>query len=335
MGHDITAVVEAIKADPALKKKSEFETTSAFEARRAGFAERQLYANVTPSGYLGFVVDEESILAPKFKYDADSQTLAVTLSGSTQRFTMDEGEPTLDAVLIRRVLRDKDSYIGSNAFGAKVEVRRTYSDEYGVLFNRENWLFRWVSDTYSRKFTYLLAMTPDEARALKADAKLLLVCRLIQPWSRQKAHGHDATIDEPYETLVGDNYLQTIPEQLWIFNQSTGAVVRKLSESSIASEADEQLNLKLRQTPLLLEVSPAHVLSIKIAIDDEPAQSDVLSEGTKTFGAKRMIVVTLEHAQSLADVTFRLNGKPYTPTWFKDATQIGSDEAIQSAITAP
>jgi hypothetical protein len=329
MGHDITAVAETIKNSPALKEKSEFESTSAFETRRAGFVAQ-------PNGYMGFVVGEESI-TPEFKYDADSQTLAVTLTGSTERFIMDKDKPTLDGVLIRSIVRDEDSYIGSNAFGAKVEVRRTYSEEYGVVFNQDNWLFR-SSERYKRKFTYLLPMPPDEARTLKADAKLLLVCRLMQPWFRHSAHGHDATIDEPYKTLIGDNYLQAVPEQLWIFNQRTGEVVRKLSESSITSEEDQQLNLKLRQTPLLLEVFPSRISYIKVTIDDEPEKFDVLTGSTKTFGARHRIVLTLLHPQSLSDITFKLNGKPYIPTWTKDATQIGSHESIDSAtavIAAP
>jgi len=336
-GHDITVIMAAIKDSPALKEKSEFESTSAFETRRAGFVEKPLYGTVTPNAYLGFIVGEESIITPSFKYDADSQTLMVTLTAGTERFIMDKDKPTLDDVLIRRIVRDKDSYIGSNAFVAKVEIRRTYSEEYGVAFPEDSLLFR-GTERYGRTFTYLLATSPDEARALKADAKLLLVCRLSQPWFRQSAHGHDATIDEPYETIIGDNYLQVEPEQLWIFHQQTGEVIRKLSSSSLASESGDQFKLKLRQTPVLLEVSPASISSMKIAIDDDPGSSDVISPGTKTFAAKHKIVLTLECPRSLSDISFKLNGKPYVPDWTKDATRIGGYESIHSAtavITAP
>ena len=137
-GHDITAVVEAIKKSSALKEKSEFESTSEFQARRARFVHSPLYAEVTPDGYVcfvlgGFVVGNVAIFAPEFKYDADSRTLAITVSGRTKRFVTDKGEPTLDDFPIRQVLRTSDRYIGSNAFGAKANVRHTFSEEYAVL----------------------------------------------------------------------------------------------------------------------------------------------------------------------------------------------------------
>ena len=59
---------------------------------------------------------------------------------------------------------------------------------------------------------------------------------------------------------------------------------------------------------------------------------------TKTFGAQRRIVFKVEYPRSLASVTFKLNGKPYTPDWQKDSTKIGSYESIHSAtavITLP
>jgi hypothetical protein len=283
-GHDIVSMISAIKDSSALKEKSEFESTPAFEARRAGFVEQTLYGSITSTSYLSFVVGEGSTFGstPVFNYDADSQILTVLLPGSAQQFVMDKDKPILDGILIRRVIRDADSYIGSNAFGAKVEVSRTYAEEFGVAFPRDNWLFGTVK--YGRMFTYLLPLSPDEARAFKADAKLLLLCRMSPPWFRNSAHGHDATIEEPYETIVGDNYLQVEPEQLWIFHQKTGEVIRKLSGPSLARDADDQLKLKLRQTPVLLEISPRVTSSIKVTIDDEQATSDIISTGeTKEF----------------------------------------------------
>jgi len=69
----------------------------------------------------------------------------------------------------------------------------------------------------------------------------------------------------------------------------------------------------------------------KIAIDEEPEESGVLSVHSKSFAAKRRVVFTLEHPYSLSEVSFKLNGKIYTPDWTKDATSIGSYELIRSA----
>jgi hypothetical protein len=338
MGHDITTLVEAIKKSPALTDKSEFESTAAFETRRAGFVDRPLYAKVTPSGYFGFVIGDDLVFAPELKYDADSQILAITLTGSTERFIMDKDQPTLDSFPIRLVAQSGDSYIGTNAFGAKVEVTRTYAEEYGVAFNQKNWLLQPTSDGSSRAVRYLLPMGPEEAKAMKADAKLLLVCRLAEPWFRHSAHGHDPTIDEPRETLVGDNYLQITPEQVWLFHHRTGEVIRKLSEASIANDKDPQQSLELRQTPLILKVSSgSHLVQLSVTVDDDPEKLDYLTDNSKTFTAKRQIILKqtgLMSPADLADLTFTLNGKPYIPKWTKDVKFEGTSiELIHSATT--
>ena len=336
-GHDITAVVEAIKNSPSLKEKSEYESTAVFQARRSGFPDQPLFGDVKPTTVFAFVL-EESLFAPEFKYDADAQAMGVTLSGRTMRFIMDKDRPTLDGVLIRRLSRDRDSYIGGNAFGASVKVDRTYSEEFGVAFEQANWLFG-QSGGYTRTFSYLLAMEPEIAKAIKADLKLVLVCRLTEPWLRHSAHGHDPTVSEPYETIVGENYLQVDPVQLWAINSRTGDVVRRFSEASIAADQSEQLSLKLRQTPLLLEVKAASSAQLyRIRIDDAEEKRGVLENAGTTFGAKQKIVLTLDYPRNLPDVRLTLNGKEYAPNWNKDATRIGTFESIRSAtvsITLP
>jgi hypothetical protein len=330
VGHDITAVVEAINNSPALKEKSEFESSPAFQARRSGFTDQPLFGDVRPAGLLAFVI-EGSIFAPDFKYDADAQAMGVTLTGHTIRFIMDKDKPTLDGVLVRHITKDRDSYIGGNAFGASVKVDRTYSEEFGVVFEPANWLFH-HSNQYSREFSYLVAMEPEKAKAIKSDLKLLLLCRLTEPWLRHSAHGHDPTVGEPYETIVGENYLQVSPMQLWVINSRAGEVVRKFSESSVAADQNEQMTLRLRQTPLLLEVTTGSSAQLyRIRIDDQEEKRGVLQQAPTTFGAKQKIVFTLDYPHSLSDVRLTLNGKGYIANWSKDGTRIGNFESIRSA----
>lgn len=338
LGHDITAIVAAIKKSPALAEKSEFESTSAFEARRAGFLDRPLYATLAPTGYLGFVVQDESALAPVFKYDADSQVLTVTLAGNREDFIMEKDQPTLDTVPVRLVVLSRDSYVGGNAFGAKVSVARTYAQQYGLAFSEDNWLLHSDSDQIGRTFTYLISMRPDEARAAEANARILVVCLLSKPWLRHSIHSHDPTMDEPTETVIEESYLQVNPEQVWLFNQKTGEVIRKLTESSVGADKDAQLALRIRQTPLILEVSPGrHIVQLSVAIDGGAEKLDYLSGSSMTFTAKRQIVLTqsgLMSPEDLSSMKFTLNGRPYTPRWTKDAIAEGTrDELIRSATT--
>jgi len=236
-GHDIIAVFKAVEKSPALKEKGEFESSSIFEMRRAGFLNRPFYGDLSSNDYFGFVVPSGDITSsPEFKYDPDTQTLAITLTGASKEFielpkNLYVPHP-LDTILIHRtVVNHGKSYMASNAFGAKVRVHEASWDEYGIAFEPASWLF--PSPSGSPSFTYKLKMTPDEARALEPYAKLMLICRLAEPWLRRSTEGGDATFDEPYQNFVGDKYLVVNPEQLWVFNGKTGEVVTKLSASSV------------------------------------------------------------------------------------------------------
>ena len=247
-GHDIIAVFKAVEKSPALKEKGEFESSSTFETRRAGFLNRPFYGDLSPNDYFGFVVPSGDIISsPEFKYDADTQTLAITLEGHSKELIefkklielpITEYVPhLLDTILIRRTaVNHGKSYMASNAFGAKVRVHEASWDEYGIAFEPASWLF--PSPSGSPSFTYKLKMTPDEARALEPYAKLMLICRLAEPWLKSSAGGGDATFDEPYQNFVGEKYLVVNPEQLWLFNVKTGEVVRKLSASSVPRDED-------------------------------------------------------------------------------------------------
>jgi hypothetical protein len=148
--------------------------------------------------------------------------------------TVGSDEPPMDRILIRATVTDRDSYIGTNAFGASMKVDRTYSEEFGVAFDPDMWVFR---KRVTRIFKHLLPMEPEEAREFKPDAKLLLVCHLTQPWMGYTVSGHDPTFSQPYETLVGESYLQIVPEELWVFNSRTGGVIQKYS-SSLGRDVD-------------------------------------------------------------------------------------------------
>jgi hypothetical protein len=182
-----------------------------FSFRKASFIQHPIYGDLTSSSYFGFVIDASSD-STEFTYDADSQKLLFTLHGKTDDYLPDcsnetSSPPRLDAILIHRTAPEQSSYTGSNAFGAKVSVQKSYSKEYGITFTPDNSLFG--SATYGLKFTYSIPMSSEKAKSLKTGDTLrtLVVCWLVEPWCRQSVSGHDPTIDNPMETLVGQNYL--------------------------------------------------------------------------------------------------------------------------------
>jgi len=231
MGQDIKAVFDAIKNAPALKEKSEFETTADFEKRRAGFMEKPLYANLEPWSPMGFVVGEAILSDQKFEYDADSKTLTLTFTPSTDYLGSGLHQPPLHSIPVRTTRVGQRSYTGTNAFGAVVDVDSKSYVQYGIL-NHDTWLFS-TGKYGNPERKYSVQMTPDEAKVLETAPKLLVICHLVSPWLREEAGWDDATLDVPIAVHTQYNYIQAIPEQLWIFNQKTGVVYAKLTASNI------------------------------------------------------------------------------------------------------
>jgi hypothetical protein len=229
-GHDIVAIYNAINRSPFLKEKGEFETSSEFETRRAkAVIDHPIYANIRFSGYLGFIVTEDPVYGGLgFEYDADTQTFSATLgTGGLKSFERLTSGASLKTVVVRRLKRNHRTYIGSNTFGAKIIVHEIDTDEYGVAFYGADSLFR---DYPSSLPAAVLSVTipAEQARALKAYAKLMLVCHLSKPWLQNGTRHYDATLDSPYEIEFTEKYLQVVPDQLWLFDGRTGAVISKL-----------------------------------------------------------------------------------------------------------
>ena len=103
--------------------------------------------------------------------------------------------------------------------------------QYGIL-NHDTWLFS-TGKYGNPERKYSVQMTPDEAKVLETAPKLLVICHLVSPWLREEAGWDDATLDVPIAVHTQYNYIQAIPEQLWIFNQKTGVVYAKLTASNI------------------------------------------------------------------------------------------------------
>jgi hypothetical protein len=98
--------------------KSEFETTAQYEARRA--TARMIGKKLV------LLIDggpEEA-----FKYDADAGIMTATIPTSKVLFLLEQNRPTYQVVKVHRVDRQKDEYVGQNAYGAETRISRLRSD---------------------------------------------------------------------------------------------------------------------------------------------------------------------------------------------------------------
>jgi hypothetical protein len=224
-GHDIKSLVLAVKKSDALDPKSEFESTAAYQNRLAGFHRTVLDGRITPESIFAFVLGDEDVrILPSLssQYDADSQILKVSFKARVKDFLLADDRPKLSTIDFKNELLERTKYIASNAFGAKAEVTNTYSESYGIAFNTDNWLFGNSSSTFEQSATFNILLSPDRARLLKPNLRALFICKLREPWFRHTVSGTDPTIDRPYETLEGMNYLQVLLNEVWLFDSASG-----------------------------------------------------------------------------------------------------------------
>src|SRR6476469_4446342 len=109
-----------------------------------------------------------------------------------------------------------------NAYGAKAQVTRYSSDMFGISFRPKQPLFPNPQFYGTGQFSGSLPMSVADARRIKPNVKLLLVCKLSSPWYRNTVHTREATLDSPTETFNSVNLLEVVPEQLWVINSQTG-----------------------------------------------------------------------------------------------------------------
>ncbi len=178
-------------------------------------------------------------------------------------------------------------------------------------------------------------VAPEQAKFLKEDLQALMVCRLSPPWTRRNVFGHGSVRSGG---LFDVNYLEVVPEQLWIYNSRTGEVLEKITEESLSKNKDQQLVLQSRQTPLILELSSENLSVAYLTVDGVPKETQTFyKERPLTVTARREIEIMIAHPK-LSELEFRLNGQPYDPQWKKVSHFVGSQEFVESAtavITVP
>jgi hypothetical protein len=332
-GNDPKALYTAIKESKSLAPKSEFESTAAFAQRQSGFRDEALVGNLKPTGMIAFVVGNKdgimnSVANPfSTQYDADAQVLNVLLRIKREQFILDPDRPTLEAVGLTSEILDRSEYIGTNAYGAQVKVTNLYTQDYGIAFHVPSWLS--LEDDTTQ---ISIPLDPNAARALKPNLRGLLLCRLQEPWTRKTTQGSKATIDDPFEYLAGLNYLSVSVEQLWVFDNSTGRVVRKFSEESATKDRQEQWAIRLKQYPLIVEIVGTGYTSIHISKDGEPEQLATISRTEKTtIQAKKDVTLRVSYEDPTRTLSFTVNGQPYVPKWEKEGNKIGNTFILKQA----
>ena len=216
----LTTVEAAISGLADLTPKDEFETTAQFTARRAA----ALRGVTTP-----LIIGKEPEESKYLKYDADAGVLRIITYAFHNRYIdywsafynagmhnkIDVSTDYYGNIAVVITISDKVSgkYVGTNAYGAKIEV--TKIQRYtSAIFDREKSLYNKELFPNAANKPYVVGefgLSPAEAKRLKPQLKLAFVVTPKEPYFVTGSHKDGKTtvnnprdITENFSVLVAD-----------------------------------------------------------------------------------------------------------------------------------
>jgi len=175
---DATALLVEAISDTKGTTKDEFETTAQFGARQTEFWKSRL-------GDPLHLVIRVPVPAYKVSYDADR---AVALVKYMVDWSVDHHE-------IEFYNHDLSNghYVGTNAYGVQADVTSIHAVKGELAFP----LGQIIAEGGDVSNVFVIPMSPDSARAFKAQPSLLLLASLEPPYLDERSSYSGATIDEP------------------------------------------------------------------------------------------------------------------------------------------
>jgi len=220
----------SLKSKSADFTKSEYESTSDFDARMNKICDKTLSGNLKYCDTVGFFTRTDI----EYNYDADNKKMIVGVK------TRGESIDTYYAKVGTK------KYIASNAFGAKIKVTATEYLTTAVSMRRDEpkeevkesetsgyakrprpaKMALYQADFYRAPRTISLdvPMTPEEAKDLKIYGGIVLIGKLYKPFIDNYTSHSKPTITEPTETIDDIRYVVIDPSEIWIVNTKTGKI---------------------------------------------------------------------------------------------------------------
>lgn len=208
--------------------KGEYETSQEYEARLAS-EKTQIAPLSTDAEYAFLLANIKPI------YDADKQTYSIQDYGFCQK-TYDYGESAgWVTCKIAELTRKRDTYIGSNAYGAKAVIERTTGKDFGIAVRRDSAFLK--SDVFDQKtisqyssmfdLKFMANVPIDKAKSIAAyDIGVLLVGRIASP---KLVEGRSVLIEpkitDPTDMFITQEAAPFSPSRLILFVVQTGEIL--------------------------------------------------------------------------------------------------------------
>ena len=211
--------------------KGEFETTAEFNARMARVQAAPLIGTVMKDSTIPFTLANGETMLDKVttRYDADNGVLAVSIEMSAPIIGV-EMDTDKRSLPLKYDFEASSSYVGQNAFGARVIIKKTFANIFELLIDNYRDYERVRPDspvTFHHTITAKLEMTPAEAMGAKPTLKVLALVTLRDPYILEGYISHKPTVSEPRDTFAVYKYLVAELREFWIYDYASGRVYAK------------------------------------------------------------------------------------------------------------
>ena len=266
-GNDPEAVITAISRSDATKPKAEFETTAEYETRIND-------ARTANRRRIVFVFQDYSslVVGAQFSYDADNSTMTAELNLARARFLEGSGFTSYYTTDFTNIVRSRSEYVGTNAFGAKTTITKTFIERYGIVFSLPAWFRQSGTGLSDLSLTFPLGVA--QARDLKPNLRIGVICRVEDGKTMHTTDGSKPTFSEPYDTTIDKHYLVALPELLVIFDERTGGVLKTATWGPIGPVLKVRVEPKYPDVARLAKVEGT--VKLRATIDKTGAVTNVV-----------------------------------------------------------
>lgn len=226
LGHNARALYLAMEQKNQKLFKDEFETTEENRQRILVELSKPILGWLDIISMYAFKVNKLET-----SYDADNQILTVKCPLSN---TSSNQTPDIKSVSWSFENNDEGSYLGTNAFGATVNIHRTTCVSYDIAISNYDVIpAEGNNESIHNNMSYAIkiSISPSEARTLKESISALAVGEIYHPIISNHAFYSGPTFKSPssHTFLTYNFHIELF--QLWFFDSNSGTVIAKLKRN--------------------------------------------------------------------------------------------------------
>lgn len=235
-GHNPIELYKSLRKKTTALSKGEFETTAQFEDRVKIENSKPILGILNEQSLFSFKSKESNLDHLSFSYDADNQLIELAIYCHTffgENSQIDRSKKTIE---LNEIRIEKNSTIGTNAFGVSKEINSYTDDVYSLLIdNWRNFVNGGILDDLIKiKFK----VNPVIAKQIKevdlhyggnGVLGFLYIGNIIKPFTYDGHYYSGApTLSYPNRFTKNIYYINLKLNEIWIYNKITGEILTKI-----------------------------------------------------------------------------------------------------------